>query len=310
MISAVIIAFNNQDYIEEAVRSAVRQTPAFSKIVIVDDGSSDDTREILQRLRDENDIIQLVLHDKNRGPGGARNTGVAQVESPFFCFLDGDDIFFDDANAKFHAAVEASADADLWLFEGKRFTHEGTGRKIGGVTAGEFVALDEKRAAFRSTTFPWNKLYRTAYVKDNGISFPDGKYEDIPWCYECVLKAGKIAAQNVQIVWYRLHGTSTLQKQADHHFDALGQWSRVFDMFEAHEEAGAVLGSYIKANSFHQLTTIFFEKRVPEARQREFGEGVVALFGSAANIRGAIKAQDDAGRRIKRLRRFRKDMGI
>lgn len=44
----------------------------------------------------------------------------------------------------------------------------------------------------KGTTFPWNKLYRTKFVRDHKIGFPDGRYEDIPWCFECILRARKI----------------------------------------------------------------------------------------------------------------------
>jgi glycosyltransferase involved in cell wall biosynthesis len=88
-VTVVIPAFNRARVIERAVRSARAQQPcAPAEVVVVDDCSTDDTA-----ARAESAGARVIRHSRNLGPGGARNTAIAQATQPWTAFLDSDDVW-------------------------------------------------------------------------------------------------------------------------------------------------------------------------------------------------------------------------
>jgi cellulose synthase/poly-beta-1,6-N-acetylglucosamine synthase-like glycosyltransferase len=85
-ISAVIPCYNAAPYLEQAVRSAMTQTRPVDEVIVVDDGSTDDSAAIVARLG-----AQYVRMDRRSGPGAARNRGIAAARGDLIAFLDADD---------------------------------------------------------------------------------------------------------------------------------------------------------------------------------------------------------------------------
>ena len=88
-VSVIIPAHNSADFIVTAVESVLAQTFADYEIVVVDDGSTDDTREVLKQF--EGRIV--YLHQQNRGVSAARNAGIRRARGELVCLLDADDIW-------------------------------------------------------------------------------------------------------------------------------------------------------------------------------------------------------------------------
>jgi GT2 family glycosyltransferase len=90
-ISVVIPAYNQALYISEAVQSVLRQTYSDFELIVVDDGSTDETPDILGRIQDPR---MRIIRQSNAGLSAARNTGLQESIAPFVTFLDSDDYFF------------------------------------------------------------------------------------------------------------------------------------------------------------------------------------------------------------------------
>lgn len=90
-LSVVIPAYNVADFIVAAVRSALGQTWRDLEVIVVDDGSPDDT---VSRLADIDDPRLCIVRQENRGLAGARNAGVLAARGQFLGFLDGDDLWY------------------------------------------------------------------------------------------------------------------------------------------------------------------------------------------------------------------------
>lgn len=88
-VSVVIPAFNAKDYIGRAIDSVLAQTRRADEIIIVDDGSTDDTRQILQPY---GDAVRYLYRD-NAGAARARNTAIEAARSEWIAFLDADDVY-------------------------------------------------------------------------------------------------------------------------------------------------------------------------------------------------------------------------
>ena len=86
-ISAIIPAYNSQDFIIDAINSIKNQTHPVDEIIVIDDGSIDDTQQIIQAQT--TDII--YIKQDNQGPSAARNTGIETAKGDWVAFLDADD---------------------------------------------------------------------------------------------------------------------------------------------------------------------------------------------------------------------------
>ncbi|KKZ84123.1 glycosyl transferase (plasmid) [Rhizobium phaseoli Ch24-10] len=92
LVSVVIPAFNASTYIERTLRSAMRQTYAALEIIVVNDGSTDDTAKLVRRVAMSDSRIRL-LSTSNRGVAAARNTQIDASSGRFVAFLDADDLW-------------------------------------------------------------------------------------------------------------------------------------------------------------------------------------------------------------------------
>mgnify|MGYP004463367449 CR=1 FL=1 len=90
-ITFVVPAYNKEKYIGDCLESLVNQTVLAHKIIVVNDGSTDNTEDICKKYAQKYaDLIKYIYQD-NKGLGGARNTGFSHVDTPYVIFLDSDD---------------------------------------------------------------------------------------------------------------------------------------------------------------------------------------------------------------------------
>lgn len=142
-VSVVIPACNAARHIEACLASVFRQRALSPEVIVVDDGSTDSTREILHGMSG-----LVCLSQRNAGPAAARNAGIARAQGAYVAFLDADDLWPDDKLGKQVALLEAHPDAamcfgDCRQFDGERlwprtlFEGAGHGRRTWG--EGPFV---------------------------------------------------------------------------------------------------------------------------------------------------------------------------
>jgi glycosyltransferase involved in cell wall biosynthesis len=93
LISVVIPAYKRDRVIERAIRSILAQTYQDFEILVVDDGSRDNTESVVASLAKEDSRIRYFCHDTNRGAQAARNTGAREARGEWIAFLDSDDYF-------------------------------------------------------------------------------------------------------------------------------------------------------------------------------------------------------------------------
>ena len=89
-VTTVIPAYNVEHYIREAIESVLFQTYKDIELIVVDDGSTDRTTEIVKNFGSK---IEYVRHAENKGLSVARNTGIRQAKGKYLAFLDADDIW-------------------------------------------------------------------------------------------------------------------------------------------------------------------------------------------------------------------------
>ncbi|MEO9127190.1 MAG: glycosyltransferase, partial [Microcoleus sp.] len=123
-VSVIIPAYNSDSYISRAVESAIAQTYQDWEIIVIDDGSTDSTRQVLEPY---GDVIQYV-YQENQGAAIARNRACELAKGEFLAFLDADDFFLPEKLAKQIACFEA--DASLGMVQNGWLMVDETGKDI------------------------------------------------------------------------------------------------------------------------------------------------------------------------------------
>lgn len=94
-VSAIITAYNSEMFVEEAISSVLEQTCPVDELIVVDDGSTDGTRAIVE-AHAQNGV--RYLYQENQGPGAARNYGLRETRGEMVAFLDADDVWLKEKN--------------------------------------------------------------------------------------------------------------------------------------------------------------------------------------------------------------------
>jgi len=117
-VSVIIPVYNRRELITATVESALAQTIPPDEIIVVDDGSTDGTREVITALAQRHPTIRLLFQE-NAGAGAARNRGIEAAASEWIAFLDSDDVWVPEKLANSFALVDRDPDIELvhtnWL---------------------------------------------------------------------------------------------------------------------------------------------------------------------------------------------------
>lgn len=111
-VTFAIACYNAEDFLEEAVQSALNQTGVSVEVIIVDDGSSDDSLVIARRIASEDSRVKVLSTSQNSGPGGARNLALRAMQGEWYAVLDSDDVLELDRTRKLIDTATAH-DADI-----------------------------------------------------------------------------------------------------------------------------------------------------------------------------------------------------
>lgn len=103
-VSVIIATYKRAGVVPQAIRSVLRQSFQNFEVIVVDDASPDNTREVVQSIGDHR--VQYIRHAKNKGPSAVRNTGIRAAAGRYIAFLDDDDEWREDKLEKQIKAIE------------------------------------------------------------------------------------------------------------------------------------------------------------------------------------------------------------
>ncbi|MDY6804020.1 MAG: glycosyltransferase [Cyanobacteriota bacterium] len=203
-VSIVIGTYNNAEYIEEAIDSILNQTYNDFEIIIINDGSTDNTAEVLEPYLD----VIKYQYRQNQGVAKARNNGISISSGELIAFLDSDDFFMPEKLAEQVAVFEENSSLTM-VQTGWRFvTEEGEGIKDAEPWK-QAPELDVKSWLFWQATLPSAMMFRREWLEIHG-GF-DGRYfpvEDLDIVLRLALSGGKAGWLKKPLVCYRQHGSS------------------------------------------------------------------------------------------------------
>ena len=221
-VALIMPAYNASEFIEASVRSILAQSFRDIKLIVVDDGSKDDTAAILQRIAAEDSRLHTVSIP-NGGPANARNTGLSLVDAgtEYIMFADADDELRNDAISY---AMENADGAELVLMGFKIRNADGSKAEYFEpeqlLTADNMAAQLGKLYKANLLNQVWAKLYKAELLLGNSIRFPDYRWgEDRLFIYDCLEKAEKVKVLPECIYSYIMHpGESLITKFYDKKF--------------------------------------------------------------------------------------------
>jgi glycosyltransferase involved in cell wall biosynthesis len=220
-VSVIVTAYNVERYIYATVRSVLSQTLDDIEIIVVDDGSTDGTRQILEVLSKTDHRVTLNRKD-NGGVSSARNCGLATATGEYILFVDGDDLLLPTAcDSLYRKAV--SEDADIVVADYLERSEHGGGdcRKTGGafttLHGSEFGRLLLEPFF---TVAIWNKMVRRKLYCDDGIRFPAeiSMAEDLVTLFELCCRARKVVKLDEPTIIYIRRAGSLVSTLSPHHY--------------------------------------------------------------------------------------------
>lgn len=206
-VSIIVPVYNGEKTLERCVDSVLKQEYKDFELFLINDGSSDKTREICERYAAADDRV-LVIHKENSGVSESRNMAIAQAHGEYLQFLDCDDWITPDATKLLvRAAKEEQADlviADFYRVIGERLSHKGDIEIDGVMDQEAFVGcMMEKPADFYYGVL-WNKLYRRDIIMKHHLQMNP----EISWCedfmfnLEYIRHARRFYALHTPIYYY------------------------------------------------------------------------------------------------------------
>lgn len=222
MVSVIIPAYNAEKYIYRAVTSVQKQTYSFIEIIIVNDGSVDNTLKICKNLSRDDKRIK-VFTKENGGLSSARNYGIERAKGDYLAFLDADDEFECSFLEKMtQSMVEKGADMAVCGYNSVFDDGSVLASDIfeSDIALKKEVAIKELILRKRFSSHAWNKVYKRKLFEN--IRYPEGKnYEDIFVMPQIVEKCSLITFLAERLVkYYQINNSISRSFTLKNEFDA------------------------------------------------------------------------------------------
>lgn len=262
-VSVIVAAYNVENYIVETMESLLGQTVQPSEIVIVNDGSTDGTLELINSKYGDDSRIRVITQE-NMGVGGARVTGFNAATGDYLFFCDPDDVVSLDLFAGFNKAVSENSDLELYYFSKRSFVDSSGERNYlrrdtapsregwfsQGVELFEDLILSNK---YKATT--WQYIFKKTVTERFDVTFKGRAHED------------QLFSMNIY-----LHSKLCYATQADRYFQRVRQGSltnsvkdehHVLTSYDAYRDTLAALKPHLHLfNRKRQVATAYMTRGV------------------------------------------------
>ena len=201
-ICCVIVTYNRKNLLIECINSILNQTIKNLEIIIVNDGSTDKTLDIVELIAKKDDRI-IIINQNNRGAGAARNRGILESSGKYITFVDADDVISDNMIENLYIAMEDGIDMIQCNYieynkdsgEKKTVNH---GFNDNEIVDDVFIHskvipmfASEKNRGFYSL---WNKMYNRDWIIKNGLRIDENMEIGEDWWFNinCFVKANRV----------------------------------------------------------------------------------------------------------------------
>lgn len=215
LISVIVAAYNIEEYLPRCLESILSQTYTNLEILLVDDGSEDDTGIICDKYAAQDSRI-IVIHQENKGLSGARNAALSVAQGAYIGYVDGDDFIEPDMYKEMYRACEQQ-NAEIAIC-----AYREVGANVcGGTFSGEYYVLSREEALavyinddreYHIYNSVWSKLFKRELV--DGIFFPEGKKsEDIMYTTQALVNCNTCVFLDQPYYNYVIDRTGSIMNQ-------------------------------------------------------------------------------------------------
>ena len=213
-VSVIIPVYNTKKYLRKCVDSVLAQTYDNLEIILVNDGSTDDTGALCDEIAKGFNNI-MVIHKENGGLSDARNAGIAVATGDYTCFLDSDDWMDEDCIAEaLSEAQNSNADVVVWGYHTDFHDENERVTSSRDVVPAQFVSTDNVNENMDVDKliglcgYAWNKLYKTDAIKNLEFAKGISLVEDI-------LFNAEVMTENVKVSFINKPFTHYIQRQRE-----------------------------------------------------------------------------------------------
>jgi glycosyltransferase involved in cell wall biosynthesis len=254
-ISVIIPCYNGEKYIEQCLENVLCQTYKELEIVVINDGSKDNSLQIIEKYSDRTKII----NQENRGLSAARNAGINCATGDYIHFLDVDDLL----NLQYYEKMaEAIALTDAEIAVGGVINEGRTKRTIVYDYQNVATIIEDKLTMTKvgQYGYVWRYLFNLNFLKINNLCFEEGRFiEDLAFSLQAVYFAKKIVSVPQAIYTYKLRENSIMGNR-----DAAFKRKR-------HED-------WLHAKEFRQNFANKHNFSIPDIATKGFGALIVKYF--------------------------------
>lgn len=219
LISVIVPIYNTSKYLDRCMQSIISQTVKNIEIILIDDGSTDNSLAICKEYEKMYKNIR-VYHQKNLGQGAARNIGIVKARGKYIGFVDSDD-YIDKNMYKYMLGLAENNELDIVCCKYERvFSNEDVFKaieinktnklKVGKENLIKSFLLNEISAS------PCDKVFRKEFLLNNNIMFPEGSYyEDIYMILSSVYYSNTLILNETAFYKYfkRINSTTLLSDE-------------------------------------------------------------------------------------------------
>lgn len=196
--SIIVPIYNVEKYLLKCLDSLVNQTYSNIEIICINDGSPDNSLQILEEYASKDNRIKII-NQENQGLSGARNTGLKNVTGDYVLFIDADDWLELNSCEILHNTIKNYGEVDVIQYQYKMISKKNIDYSEKHFKDNEmFFALDRLEKFFGNCPFPtcWNKTYRYEFLKQKNIIFPG----NVKACFEDVIFGVNLYRYNPKIL--------------------------------------------------------------------------------------------------------------
>lgn len=211
-LSIIVPIYNVEEYLDECLSSIYKLTDVNYEVILVNDGSPDNSDRIIENYRAQYPEQTKVVNKENGGLSAARNTGFEYAVGDYVAFIDSDDYINSNALKKL---LEQAKNADLdiafaqsvtfWKGEQETFVELEIPSEIVSlkVARGKELLTRSFELGYRRINC-WNKIYRREFLTEHQLKFKEGwLYEDVPFSFQAFFVAEKTQAFSDNFYYYR-----------------------------------------------------------------------------------------------------------
>jgi len=299
LVSIIVPVYNVENYISECVESIQKQTYQNLQILLIDDGSTDQSGIMCDAYAEKDRRIR-VIHQPNRGLVAARKRGLADAGGKYIGFVDGDDCITPDMYQALTDRMETS---------GADFVHSGYlekgGKKAAGVKGVINLAGRDRKYKFLkdavlgtgSYISPsiWSKLFKADLIKKSYMQVPDANQygEDLINLCICVMESSKAVLMNAAYYHYRVRkGSLSNRETIDSFKDTVKMYESICGILESYgyaQELKSVMDKFLWGNLLGRIDMVGRYFQV----EKYFFRNVDILEGKKIVVYGAGKVGRD-----------------